>query len=158
MLILFEPSNHPLPVYVGKEGRFSREVKDHEERDASNHHGSEAFEDEDPSPPPLSAHAIHVFDSCSEQSTKRSRQRRGRKEYGSPDTELFSLVPAAQVVVDTWKETRLGQTQEESRGHQALEIVRQAHASHASAPEHHDAGDKDPGSKALQQDVGQWLR
>lgn len=72
------------------------------------------LEDENPCPSRLSANATHLSNSCGQQSTKGAGERGCGEEDSGTDTEFGALVPATEVVVDTGKEPRFCQTEEEA--------------------------------------------
>jgi len=154
LLVHLEPADDAGPVDVGEEGGLVREVVHHPEGGDPDDHRHEAFEDEDPGPAALAAHAAHQADGGREQPTEGAGHGGGGEEDGHADAELGSFVPAGQVVTDAREEAGLGEPEEPARRHQAAEVVRQAHGGHDDAPDDHDGGDEDGGPETLQGDVG----
>jgi hypothetical protein len=68
----------------------------------------------DPSPAWLSSYTPHLRDTCGEQASERSCERRSRKEDGCSDTEFRTFVPTTQIVVDTREQPSLSTTKPET--------------------------------------------
>jgi hypothetical protein len=81
-----------------------------------------------------------------------------RGETYQADTQLRTLVPAAEVVVDAGKQTGLCETEEPAGGHETGPVVDKAHKGHVDAPEHHDGGDEARRPQPLEQDVGKGFK
>lgn len=57
---------------------------------------------EDPCPTCFTTDILHLCNRSGQQTTERASQSGSREECGCPDTQLRALVPARQVVVDTY--------------------------------------------------------
>ena len=59
--------------------------------------------------------------------------------------------------MSTGKQASLCESKKESRSHQALKIVDQAHSGHAYAPQQHNERDELAGTESLEEDIGERL-
>ena len=155
LLVGFQAAEHAPSVFGGEEVRFVGEVVDHPEGGEPDEDGGEAFENEDPGPAFFAADAFHEADGGGEEAAEGAGDGSRGEEDGGADAEFGALVPAGEVVVYAWEEARFGHAEEEAGGHEALEVVAEAHGHHGDAPDGHDDGDEDAGSEAFEQDVGE---
>lgn len=110
LLICFQSPQHPLTVNIGKKFSLVWEVIYHPERYRSNENCRQAFQNEDPRPSSFVPYSIHLSNRRRQQSTKGARYCCGREKDGRSYPELASLIPTGEVVIDSRKETGLGQT------------------------------------------------
>ncbi len=124
LLVRLQPADDPRPVGIRQESSLIREVVHHPEGGDPDEHSQDAFEDEDPRPAALTAHAFHQPDGGRQETTERAGHGRRGEENGHPDPKLRTLVPAGKVVADPGEETGLGETEEPPSSHQAGVVVR----------------------------------
>ena len=137
--------------------RFVWEIEDHPEGSNTDQDSCQPFQDENPGPAPLAANAVHLANSCSEETTKGARYSGSGKEDSSTNTEFAALVPATKIVVNPREQSSFSHAEKKASGHHAMEIVSEAHGDHDDAPEEHDDRDEDGRAQALKEDIGQRL-
>lgn len=86
----------------GQEAGALGPVEDHPPAEDAYEDGGKTLDDEDPGPAGFAADAVHLGDGCGEETAKGAGQSGGGEEDGGADTDFGSLVPAGEVVVDTW--------------------------------------------------------
>ncbi|KAI6765708.1 hypothetical protein HG530_006778 [Fusarium avenaceum] len=102
-------------LILGEETRSVGPVKDHPPTKGANNDRSKTFEDKDPSPTRSAANSIHLRNSSGEETTEGTGQSGGGEEDGGAGTDLGTLVPASEIVIDTRVKTGFCDTEEETR-------------------------------------------
>ena len=83
-------------------------------------------QDEDPSPAMVSPDAVHLPDRAREQAAECAREGRGRVEEREALLRLLAAVPHRDHVAAPGEEARLCEPEEEARGDESAEVLREA--------------------------------
>lgn len=143
---------------VGQKLRIIREIMHHIKTRNPKNDRHNPLKDEDPRPPRLPSHTLHLRNRSSQQPPKRSRNCCGREEDSHTDSEFRALVPAGQIICNSRKQPRLCDSKEPACDKETLIIMHQSHERHNHAPEYHYYGNKNTRSHPLQQDISDGLK
>jgi hypothetical protein len=146
--------NHPSLLFRRKKFRRVREIIEQEERRHRDHNSQQPLKNEDPAPPGIPTHAVHLCDRIGQQARERTRHARGAKKQALAELQLFGRIPGRKVVRDSRVEAGFGNTEEHARNQQAVVVLDEAHERHHGPPRDHDAGQPDGWAEALEQQVG----
>lgn len=128
-----------------------------EEEDDAHDTSQGAFEDEDPAPTEVTAHAAHLADGRGKQTTESAGQGSGGKEESESLLSLGTLIPHSQEVEAAGEHAALEDTQEEAGGDETAVVLHQT--LHRGYETEADAADGQPYSRgeALEEKVGRDL-
>lgn len=134
---------------LGVLGKIGYDEEENEGDDA----GQGAFEDEDPPPALIAAHAAHLADGAGQETSESAGQRGRAEEKGEAALSFGPLVPHANEIEASREHARLGDTQEEPRGQETAVILHQALTDGHDAEEEHAEREPNVRPQPLQQDV-----
>lgn len=139
---------------LGKPLCLLGEGREGEEEDDAHETGQSTFEDENPTPTQVTAHAAHLADGRGEQTTEGAGQRSGGEEQSKPLLSLGTLIPHGQEIKAAGKHAALENTQEEAGGDETAVVLHQP--LHRGYETKADAAQGQPYSwgEALEEDVG----